>query len=281
MLIVLDNCEHLVEAAAHLAQTLLGSAAHVHILATSREPLRAMNESVFRLAPLDIPPLSATLTAAEALGFSAVQLFVERAMASAHLFELIDADVPLVVDICRKLDGLPLAIELAAARVDVFGIRGLAVRLDDCLSILTRGHRTAIPRHRTLRATLDWSYAILPRAEQLALCRLSVFADSFDAAAARTVITNDEAEIEDVIDLLTDLVSKSLLTVHIGNDQAVYQMLGTSRAYATEKLQSSEERDEIRRRHARISCTWEIERHANAHYPLPSAYANRQRMRPS
>jgi predicted ATPase/DNA-binding winged helix-turn-helix (wHTH) protein len=248
MLIVLDNCEHVIETAAVLAQTVLGAAANVRILATSREPLRAMNESVFRLAPLEIPPPAATMTAAEALEYSAVQLFVERAMAGAHLFELSDADVPVVIDICRKLDGLPLAIELAAARVDVFGLRGLAARLDDCLGILTRGHRTAIPRHRTLRATLDWSYAILPRAEQVALCRLSVFAGSFDAAAARSVITNDEAEIEEVIDLLTDLVSKSLLTVRINDDQAVYQLLGTSRAYAIEKLQGSDECNEITRR---------------------------------
>jgi predicted ATPase/DNA-binding winged helix-turn-helix (wHTH) protein len=251
MLIVLDNCEHVIETAAVLAQTVLGAAANVRILATSREPLRAMNESVFRLAPLEIPPPSAAMTAAEAFEFSAVQLFVERAMASAHLFELNDADVPVVADICRKLDGLPLAIELAATRMDVFGLRGLATRLDDCLGILTRGHRTATPRHRTLRATLDWSYAILPRAEQVALCRLSVFAGSFDAAAARTVITNDEADIEDVVDLLTDLVSKSLLTVRINEDQAVYQLLGTSRAYAIEKLQASDDCNEIRRRYAR------------------------------
>jgi predicted ATPase/DNA-binding winged helix-turn-helix (wHTH) protein len=255
MLIVLDNCEHVIETAAVLAQTVLGGAANVRILATSREPLRAMNESVFRLAPLEIPPPAAAMTAAEALGFSAVQLFVERAMASAHLFELSDADVPVVVDICRRLDGLPLAIELAATRMDVFGLRGLAARLDDCLGILTRGHRTAIPRHRTLRATLDWSYAILPRAEQVALCRLSVFAGSFDAAAARTVVTNDEAEMEDVVDLLTDLVSKSLLTVRIDDDQAVYQLLRTSRAYAVEKLQDSDECNEIRRRHSRYCRT--------------------------
>jgi predicted ATPase/DNA-binding winged helix-turn-helix (wHTH) protein len=259
MLIVLDNCEHVIETAAILAQTVLGAAANVRILATSREPLRAMSESVFRLAPLEIPPPSAAMAAAEAFEFSAVQLFVERAMASAHLFELNDADVPLVADICRKLDGLPLAIELAATRMDVFGLRGLAARLDDCLGILTRGHRTAIPRHRTLRAALDWSYAILPRAEQVALCRLSVFAGSFDAAAARTVITNDEAEIEDVVDLLTDLVSKSLLTVRINEDQAVYQLLGTSRAYAIEKLQASDECNEIRQRHARYCRTREFE----------------------
>src|SRR3982074_768659 len=180
-----------------------------------------MIASLFRLAPLRIPPPSAVMTAAEALEFSAVQLFVERAMASAHLFELNDADVPVVADICRKLDGLPLAIELAATRMDVCGLPGPAGRLDDCLGILTRGHRTATPRHRTLRATLDWSYAILPRAEQVSLCRLGVFAGSFDAGSARAVIADEESTIEDVVNLLTDLAAKSLLTARVTNDQVL------------------------------------------------------------
>jgi predicted ATPase/DNA-binding winged helix-turn-helix (wHTH) protein len=255
-LIVLDNCEHVVEAAAVLAETLLRGATNVHILATSREPLRAMDESVLRLGPLEIPPPSAVLTAREALGFSAIQLFVDRATAASHLFELSDSDVSQVADICRKLDGLPLAIELAAARVDVFGIRGLAVRLDDCLGFLTRGPRTAIPRHRTLRATLDWSYAILPRPEQVALCRLGVFAGSFDSGCARAVIADEASTIEDVVNLLTDLAAKSLLIARVTNDQVLYQLLDTSRAYASEKLQTSDEYNEIRRRHARLCCTW-------------------------
>jgi predicted ATPase/DNA-binding winged helix-turn-helix (wHTH) protein len=255
ILIVLDNCEQVVEAAAVLAETLLRSASSVHILATSREPLRAMEESVLRLAPLETPPPPALLSAAEALGFSAVQLFVERATAAAHLFELVDSDVPVVADICRKLDGLPLAIELAAARVDGFGIHGLAVRLNDCLGFLTRGLRTAIPRHRTLRATLDWSYEILPRTEQIALCRLGVFVGSFDAASARAVIANNEGTIEDVINLLTDLAAKSLLIARVRNDQVLYQLLDTSRAYAIEKLRGSDEYEEIVRRYARLCCT--------------------------
>jgi predicted ATPase/DNA-binding winged helix-turn-helix (wHTH) protein len=258
MLIVLDNCEHVVDAAAVLAETLLKGAPNVHLLATSREPLRAMEESVLRLAPLEIPATAVAVTAAEALRYSAIQLFVDRATAAAHLFGMTDADVPMVVDICRKLDGLPLAIELAAARVDVFGIRGLAARLDDCLGFLTRGPRTAIPRHRTLRATLDWSYAILPRAEQISLCRLGVFAGSFDAASARAVISDGNSTIEDVVNLLTDLAAKSLLTARISNDQVQYQLLDTSRAYAIEKLQGTEDYSEIRRRHARLCCSWEI-----------------------
>jgi predicted ATPase/DNA-binding winged helix-turn-helix (wHTH) protein len=236
ILIVLDNCEHVIEAAAVLVETLLKGAPDVHLLATSREPLRAMEESVLRLAPLEIPPVE--LTAAEAIGFSAVRLFVERATAAAHTFELVDSDVPIVVDICRRLDGLPLAIELAAARVDVFGVRGLAARLSDCLGFLTQGLRTAVPRHRTLRAALDWSYAILPRAEQIALCRLSVFAGSFDAAAAHAMIADGESTLEDVVNLLTNLAAKSLLTARATDEQVLYQLLDTSRAYAVEKLQS-------------------------------------------
>jgi predicted ATPase/DNA-binding winged helix-turn-helix (wHTH) protein len=266
-LIVLDNCEQVVESVAVLAETLLRSAAEIHILATSREPLRVMEESVLLLAPLEIPPPPALLSAAEALGFSAVHLFVERATEATHLFELLDADVPVVADICRKLDGLPLAIELAAARVDVFGIHGLAARLNDCLGFLTRGLRTAQPRHKTLRATLDWSYDILSRTQQIALCKLGVFVGSFDAASARAVIADDESSIEHVVNLLAELVAKSLLSARVRNDQVQYQLLETSRAYAIEKLRSSDEYDEIVRRYARLVCARGAAAEAGNHRP--------------
>src|SRR5260221_3230315 len=158
MLLVLDNCEHVIASAATLAAQVLSGATRVHILATCREPLRAEGEHIYRLPPLTSPPSSAQLTAAEALAFPAVQLFVERAAASLGKFELSDADAPFVAEICTKLDGVPLAIEFAAARVDVFGIPGLASRLDDRLRLLTSGRRTALPRHQTMLATLDWSY---------------------------------------------------------------------------------------------------------------------------
>src|SRR5215471_8239339 len=155
LLIVIDNCEHLIEATAALAEKLLRAAPSVHVLATSREPLRADGEWVQRLPPLSIPPPPASLAAAEALTFSAIELFTERAMASVDNFKLDDTDVPVVADLCRRLDGIPLAIEFAAARLDLFGLRGLAVRLEDCLQLFTRGRRTALPRHKTLRAMLD------------------------------------------------------------------------------------------------------------------------------
>jgi predicted ATPase len=165
MLLVLDNCEHVIDAAAALAVEILKAAKEVHILATSREPLRAEGEWVMRLPALDLPSGSAPLTAAEALGYSAVQLFNERAEATIDGFVLSDAEVPAVLEICRRLDGTPLALELAAAQVAVFGIRGLAALLDDRLAVLSRGWRTALPRHQTLRAAIDWSYYLLPAVE--------------------------------------------------------------------------------------------------------------------
>jgi predicted ATPase/DNA-binding winged helix-turn-helix (wHTH) protein len=256
ILVVLDSCEHVIEAAAFLAEQLLAGAPGVHVIATSREPLRARGEWVLRLAPLELPPVGSVLTAAEALGFSAIQLFAERAMASLSTFELTDADAPIVADICRRLDGLPLAMELAAARVDLFGIRGLAAHLDDRLGLLTRGRRTAAPRHQTLRAMLDWSYEILSPVEQTALRRLAVFAGPFDTRWARAVIVGDVINAAEVPDLLTDLAAQSLLTVQVAGEQIFYRLLDTSRAYALEKLAESHESVEIKRRHARLCCCW-------------------------
>ena len=256
MLVVLDSCEHLIEAAALLAEKILGGAPNVHVIATSREPLRALNEWVLRLAPLELPPLGAVLTASEILGFSAVELFVERAMASLDRFELNDADVPILVDICRRLDGLPLAIELAAARVDLFSIRALLTRLDDRLGLLTRGRRTAERRHQTLRATLDWSYQILSGVEKIALRRLAVFAGAFDMKSASGLLVDDEINEADVPDILMDLAAKSLLAAQLAGEQVLYRLLDTSRAYALEKLADSQESAAIKRRHAQLCYSW-------------------------
>jgi DNA-binding winged helix-turn-helix (wHTH) protein len=174
-LLVLDNCEHIIGAAAALAETLLKAAPHAGILATSREPLRAEGEWLHRLAPLELPPQAeASPTAAEALSYSAVELFNERATAATDSFVLDDTDVPAVLEICRRLDGVPLALELAAARVDTFGVRGLAARLDDRFAVLTSGRRTALPRQQTLRATIDWSYDLLPEPERRLLRHLGL-----------------------------------------------------------------------------------------------------------
>ena len=185
MLLVIDNCEHVAEAAAKLAEEALKSSPEVHLLATSREPLRAQGETLHGLPPLETASQFTELTAAEALSFPAIQLFVERAAASAAGYELTDSDAPAVAQICRKLDGIALAIELAASRVDSFGVAGIAARLNDRFRLLTQGRRTAMPRHQTLSAAFDWSYENLSKAEQAVLCRLGIFAGPFTLEAAR------------------------------------------------------------------------------------------------
>src|SRR5262249_38702448 len=177
--LVLDSCEHVIDAAASLAEQVLRGAPGVRILATSREPMRAEGERVLRLSPLGVPAASGGLTAVQAMTYPAIQLFVERATESLDTFELTEADAPVIADICRRLDGIALAIELAAGRVDAFGVRGLAALLDDRFRVLTRGRRTALPRHQTLSATLDWSYEHLPESERVVLRRLAVFAGAF------------------------------------------------------------------------------------------------------
>ena len=172
----------------------------MHILATSREPLRAEGEWVVRLSSLTVPSGSAPLTAAEALGYSAIELFTERVAATIDGFVLSDAEVPAVLEICRRLDGVPLALELAAAQVAVFGTKGLAALLDDRLAVLTRGWRTALPRHQTLRAAIDWSYDLLPAIEQIVFRRLGVFRGSFTLEAAVGVAVGERITAADVIE---------------------------------------------------------------------------------
>lgn len=187
MLIVLDSCEHFTEAGASLAEQIIGCGPGVHILATSREPLRARGERIYRLLPLACPPPGpAELTARDALSFPAVQLFVERAASSRDGFELTDTDAPVVANICRKLDGMALAIELAATRMDSFGLRDLSALLEDRFRLLNQGRRTTLPRHRTLTAALDWSYEFLPENERAILRGLSVFAGTFSKCLGGT-----------------------------------------------------------------------------------------------
>jgi predicted ATPase/DNA-binding winged helix-turn-helix (wHTH) protein len=250
MLIVLDCCEHLVETAAALVEALLRDAPGVLLLATSREPLRAEGEWVHRLPPLGLPPASATLTAAEALRAPAVQLFVERASASLGGFELADADAPIVADICRRLDGIALAIELAAGRVGAFGLAELARLLDDRFAVLTRGRRTALLRHQTLRAVLDWSYGLLAEPERVVLRRLAVFAGHFALEAAAAVAAGPQITRSDVVRVLSNLVAKSLVLTESNGGTERYRLLDTTRAYGTEKLAQSGELDAVARRHA-------------------------------
>jgi predicted ATPase/DNA-binding winged helix-turn-helix (wHTH) protein len=250
MLLVLDNCEHLIDAAAGLAADILKAAPGVNILATSREPLRTEGERVHRLSPLGVPPAAAELTAAAAIAYPAVQLFVQRATESADDFELTDADAPAVAAICRRLDGIALAIELAAGRVDAFGIRGLAELLADRFDLLTRGRRTAVSRHQTLRATLDWSHETLPESERVTFRRLAIFAGSFTLAAASAVAADTPTGVADVIDDVANLAAKSLIAADVGRDVVCYRLIETTRAYALGKLTESGEREPIARRHA-------------------------------
>ena len=254
MLLLLDSCEAVVDTAAILTETLVKGAPGVHVLATSREPLRAEGESVYRLPPLDSPPLCAGLSAADALTFSAVQLFAERAAASSSGFVMDDREAPLVADICRQLDGIPLAIELAASHVDAFGARGIAERLDDRFRLLKGGRRTAMPRHQTLTATLDWSYDSLSPAERKVLCLVSVFPGQFTLDEARAVGIDNDALAADFADHLASLITKSLVAAETDGPVARYRLLDTTRAYAFGKLSHSDDYDSVLRRLVTYLC---------------------------
>ncbi len=249
MLLVLDNCEHVIEAAATLAVAVLKAAPGVQILATSRQPLHARGEAVRRLPPLESPAPSVRPGACDALRFAAVQLFVERATAAMGEFELCDADAPVVAEICSNLDGNPLAIELAAARVDVFGVRGLATRLTDRFRLLTSRHRKTLPRHQTISASLDWSYDLLPEQERAVLLRISVCAGGFTAEAAG-IIAGDGFAASDVVDCVEKLVAKSLVNADISASTARYWLSETTRAYALTKLKQRGEFERVARVHA-------------------------------
>jgi predicted ATPase/DNA-binding winged helix-turn-helix (wHTH) protein len=250
MLLILDSCEHVIETVAMLAERIFQDAPQVHILATSRESLRVEGEHVHRLPPLGSPPDDAGLTAAQALGFPAVQLFVERAIASGRRFELSDANAPVIGDICRKLDGMALAIELAAGGVDIYGIQETMALLNDRFKLLWEGRRTALPRHQTLSATLDWSYNLLSENERLVLNRLSVFAGVITLEAARAVAAGLGVDEVQVVAALVSLVAKSLVSADIGAPATRYRLLDTTRVYASVKLLERGEADEVARRHA-------------------------------
>ena len=245
MLLVLDNCEHVVAAAASVAFRILRGAPGAQILATSREPLRMDGERVCRLPSLQSPPSTEGIDAKEALRFPAVQMFVDRAAAILGEFVLNDEDAPVVANICRKLDGSPLAIEFAATRVNCFGIKGLAARLDDRLSLLTGGRRTAPPRQQTMRATLDWSYDLLTETQQMVLRRVSVFPGDFTLRASDLVMADYHDARLHIDDLITELIMKSLISVEMGGAEPRLRLSETTRAYAFEKLIQSGEFDAI------------------------------------
>ncbi|HWJ73944.1 MAG TPA: winged helix-turn-helix domain-containing protein [Kaistia sp.] len=255
MLIILDSCEHIIDGVATCVDRLLAAAPGVSILATSREPLRVRGERVRRLPGLAVPAEASSISARDALDYPAIELFVDRATDGREDFELSDADAPIVAAICRRLDGLALAIELAATRVDGLGVAGLLGQLDDRFRVL-ESRRGGPERHRTLLATIDWSHALLSEAERLIMRRIAVFAASFSLEAAIAVVGGDGAARSAIASDLASLASKSLLAAEIADGEMNYRLLDTVRAYGLEKLVASGELPDTRRRHAEHCIAW-------------------------
>ena len=252
MLLVLDNCEHLIDVTAPLAERIFFDAPSVHILATSREALRVEGEHACWLPPLASPVPSSNLKAGHILTFPAVKLLVERAAASGGRFELNDANAPLVADICARLDGIALALELVGGRVGTYGVEATLDLLNKRLGLHWQGRRTALPRHQTLHALLDWSYGLLAEPERLVLRRLSIFVGTFTLEGAQAVAAGGDLNGTHVAGTVDHLVSKSLVWATTGDDGVIrYRLLEMTRAFATNKLLESGEEAAIARRHAR------------------------------
>ena len=252
LLMVLDNCEHLLVASAEFVDTILRSCPGVSVLATSREPLGIAGERVYRVPSLSVPSIDQVLRPEKARSFDAIQLFVDRATAHLSGFCLDDSNAATVASICRQLDGMPLAIELAAARVSSLSLADIEERLNNQLRLLTGGGRTTLPRHQTLRALVDWSYGLLDEREQEVLCRLSVFAGGWTLEAAEAVCSRGRLEASDVVDILGSLVDKSLVQTDSANGDLRYRLLETIRQYSAERLsqQSSESEEAPAKAHA-------------------------------
>lgn len=250
VLLILDNCEHLIQDVTELADGLLRNAPGLHILATGREPLGILGETIWRIPPLTSPDARGTADIASLAHYEAVQLFVCRATAVKSEFKLTKQNAPAVVQICARLEGIPLAIELAAARVKVLSVEEIAARLDDCFRFLVNNNRTALTRQQTLRALIDWSYDLLTDKERLLLRRLSVFAGGWTLRAAEEVCSGEGIDTFEVLDLLTHLIDKSLVTVEHKGEADRYRFLEIMRQYAQERLQESEEAEDFLHRHA-------------------------------
>lgn len=235
-LLILDNCEHLVKDCAELAERLLSACGNLKILATSREILGLTGEEVWRVPPLSLPGPEDISRLEAFVQSESVALFVERALAVNPGFRVTERNAPSVAEICRRLDGMPLAVELAAARVKLLPVGQIAARLHNRFELLTSGSRTALPRHQTLQAAMDWSYDLLPDKERSLLCRLAVFTGGWTLEAAQAVCSGDGVEANEILDLLTYLVDKSLVILHRLEGGARFQMLETIREYALKKL---------------------------------------------
>jgi predicted ATPase len=250
LLLIFDNCEHVLETVASLAYAILTTAQDVRIVATSRQALDIGDEEIVRIPSLDVPHTVADLTAAAVMEFGAIELFVARARSVDEKFALNDDTAPIVADICRRLDGIPLAIELAAARVKVLSIPHLAERLNERFKILTGGSRSALPRQKTLSALLDWSYDLLTPQEQLLFARIGIFAGGFGLDAATNVCGGEGLDEIDILDLLGSLTDKSLVVADTSGEHERYRLLESTAAYAHEKLSALGQHDALSRRHA-------------------------------
>ena len=247
LLLILDNCEHLVHACAELATQLLQSGPHVKVLASSREHLRVTGETSFPVPALAVPDLYENFKHTTLEQYAAAQLFIDRTVAVQPAFEVTTSNAAAVAEICHRLDGIPLAIELAAARVRALSVEQIAARLEDRFRLLTSGNRTALPRQQTLRALIDWSYDLLTERERVLLRRLAVFAGGWTMEAAEAVGAGGELSAKDVLDLLTHLVEKSLVASDAEGGR--YRLMETVRQYAQERLNEAGEGDEVRTRH--------------------------------
>jgi len=248
--LVLDNCEHLVQTCAELAETLLRACQQVRILATSRQPLRIGGEIAWRVPSLSVPVLSVAVTREELSQSEAAQLFIDRVRSALPTFAVTEQNAPWIALVCQRLDGIPLALELAAARVPALGVVELTKRLDDCFRLLTGGSRTALPRQQTLRGALDWSCSLLLDREQQLFQRVSVFAGGWTLQAAEAVCAGEEILHGEVLDLLSQLVDKSIVVTEEREGSQRYRLLESIRQYALERLEASGEADALRRRHA-------------------------------
>src|SRR5712672_164562 len=251
-LIILDCCEHLIDGVSAVAEELIRRVPTLHLLATSREAMRVEGEHVYELCALACPPEDSSLSTHDALQYPAVQLLVDRVRTVRGDFELVDADAPIAAEICRRLDGIPLAIELAACRVDIFGLSKTASLLDDRLNLSWVGRRTALPRHQTLNAALEWSYDLLGDAEKRVLSRLSVFAGGFTFEAAVAVVADETVDETNVSDCLWELRSKSMIAVR--GQEGRLRLLDTTLSFASRRLAESDEENRCRRRHALYFC---------------------------
>ena len=275
LLLVLDNCEHVAGACAELAKSLLKACPHLRILATSREPLGISGEMVWDVPSLSVPGQAPVPDVESLSRFDGIRLFVDRAATTKPGFALTPENAAAIAQVCSQLEGIPLALELAAARVRVLTLEQIAARLNDRFRLLTGGGRAALPRHQTLRATMDWSYGLLSEQEQMLLRRLSVFTGGWTLEAAETVCAGDKVAVTEILDVLARLVDKSLVIVQAEDGETRYQFLETVREYCRDKLDESGESDRPRTQHLGFFLAFALRAHGAVISPDRLAWLRR------